>query len=83
MATTKWIRCVNEDDIHVAGKLQVLKSVVENEPLDSLRCKPSASSKAICPDAEGDSIAQSRFQKLHFVARPTASGAGFLTSARG
>ncbi len=80
VAAAKGIGGVDQDNIHVARKLPMLKAIVKNEPLHSLLSKLAAVSEAVGADAESDAVRQARFEQLDFVARRFWRGSRILVS---
>ena len=67
-ATAEGICRVYQDDVHIARELQVLKAVVEDEPIHAALREFPALFVAICADAELDAIAEACLEHADFVA---------------
>src|ERR1700728_2245930 len=59
---------VDQNDVHIARKFQMLKAIVENEPFDSAICQRNSVFVTIRANSKRHTVRQAGFQKLHFVA---------------
>src|SRR5580704_11663825 len=69
MASAERIRRVDQHDVQVATEFEVLKAIIENEPLHPAPQQLPAPMKAIPANPESNPMAQPRFEQLDFVAR--------------
>ena len=68
VASTERIGGVDEDDVNVAGEAAVLETVIEDEIFHAASGQFGTAGETVRTDAKGDSIAETRSQKLDFVA---------------
>jgi len=60
MPAAERVCCVNQHDFDISRKLKMLKTIVQNEPLDAALRKFAAAHPAILSDAKQNAISQPR-----------------------
>src|SRR5260370_26924024 len=71
MLTSKWSRDIHQQNIQIAVKLEMLKTIIQKKNVEGLLCfEPLALGKAVFADTKGDAALQTEFHQLDFVAGP-------------
>jgi hypothetical protein len=69
MASAKRLARVDQNNVHISRELQMLKSVVKNEPFHSATRERKSVFVTIRTNSKQHTIREARFEKLNFVTR--------------